>query len=457
MSSFKIAGVTLHPFPSEYQDELREVKIRISLASIMFSYTLSKVELFLAEDINGSGSPAAAIVHGNRNIICFTKDGWEKFCTTTQERAFILVHELYHIFFQHHGRRVDMNYHPLIWNYATDYYINLKASGVYSDYDGRRKEDERYAKHFHLPKAGGLYDEKYLGMSCDDIYDSLVEDMKNNDDPDAQPIDMSGYTGGYGSCDDPSKLGENGSYSDVIGDGGTETHRRENQQTLASAATASKMSMDSSQLAGSVEGDMVRMVEGMMKPVIPWQDKFQNAIRSKVKVRTSYNKWNKMSAVADEGGIIFPSYMGEKVNLVYGIDSSGSMSEECHLEAKSELFGIISSLDGWRVTALCCDTELHEMGTYSNEDGDAWEDIPFQVRGLGGTILSPILDKTEELMETESDEINATVIVTDGYFDGEELDQRIAQIGDSMEVIVVVVRGGDKSFTLQNAEVIHIQ
>lgn len=440
------AGIKLQEWPKDLSGELKEVKVHIALASMLFAYTLTKVEIRLAEELP-NGSPACAIVHQNRNVICFTRDGFTKYCTDSKQRAFILVHELYHVFFQHHGRMKDMNYHPLIFNYATDYYINLKASGIYLDKGGNKQKDERYQKHFNFPSGGGLYEEKYLGMTSDEIYKSLLEEMEQNkDNPDAQPIDMSGYNGA-------GDMGENGSYSDIVGDGGSEVKRRENAQTLAGAATSAKMGMTPEQLAGSAEGDMVRLVEDMMKPTIAWQDKFENTLRSKIKVRTTYNRWNKMSSV--DNGVIFPSYMGEKVNLVYGVDSSGSMTDQAHKEARGELYGLLDSLDGWTVSVACCDTKLHEVGVFSNEDGDEFDDIRFKMEGLGGTYLSPLLDYADRIHD-DIEEVNAIIIVTDGYFDSDELDNAISERGDGVPVIVIIVRDGSKSFTMANAEVIHI-
>lgn len=452
MNKETIADITMTAWPDDLAAELKEVKTHLALASMLFAFTLTKVEIRLAETLP-YGSPACAIVHQNRNVICFTREGFTEFCESSQQRALVLVHELYHIFFQHHGRRIDMNYHPLIWNYATDYYINLKASGVFNNKSGNRVEDERYKKHFQRPKrADGsekiLYEEKYLGMTCDEIYDSLVADMeKNKDNPDAQPIDMSGYKGG----DD---MGENSSMSDIIGDGGSEEKKRENAQTLAGAATSAKMGMDQNQLAGSAEGDMVRLIENMMKPTVRWEDKFENAVRSKIKVRTSYSRWNKMSSVGN--GVIFPSYIGERVNLVYGVDSSGSMTQDAHAEALGELYGLLESLDGWTVNVACCDTKIHEIGTFSNEEGDTFSDIQFKMSGLGGTYLSPLLDYANRIHD-DIDEVNAIIIVTDGYFDGNELDSEIMKRGDSAPVIVIVVRDGDRNFRMNNAEVIFVK
>lgn len=445
MNAVTVAGIKLSPWPSSMADELKETKVHIALASIMFAYTLTKVEIMLAEELP-NGSPAVAIVHGDKNIIAFSEEGWNTFCTTTKQRAFVLVHELYHIFFQHHARAIDMRYHPLIANYAYDYYNNLRISGVFINSYGNRTEDERYKKHFEMPIGGGLYDEKYLGMTADEIYNSLVQDMEDNkDNPDAQPIDMTGYNGS-------GDLGENESYSDLVGDGGSEEKQRENTQTLAGAAVAAKNSMDASQLSGTMEGDMVRLVEGLMKPTICWKDRFENAIRSSIKIRETYNKWNTRST-STGNGIIFPSYTGEKVSVVFGIDSSGSMSETCTRECLSELYGLIESLDGWSVDIVCCDTELHEIGKFSNEDGDDFDDIPLTVRGLGGTYLSPIIDYAEKVAYDSQEDLSAIIICTDGFFCTNELDSAIK--GD-IPVIVVVVRNGKKDFTMANATVIHI-
>ena len=140
-----------------------------------------------------------------------------------------------------------------------------------------------------------------------------------------------------------------------------------------------------------------------------------------------------------------------------GVDSSGSMSSECHIEARSELYGLITTLDGWTVSVVCCDTELHEIGTYSKEEGDDWSDIQFTMLGLGGTSLSPILKYADSVRDNTQEELTAVIIVTDGYFDGDELDSAIEQSGNDVPVIVLVVRNGSKTFTMRNAEVVFVK
>src|SRR5690606_33906567 len=43
---------------------------------------------------------------------------------TREEFTFVLIHEVMHMALQHVPRMKASGYHPLVWNYATDYVIN---------------------------------------------------------------------------------------------------------------------------------------------------------------------------------------------------------------------------------------------------------------------------------------------------------------------------------------------
>jgi hypothetical protein len=92
---------------------------------------------------------------------------------------FVIVHEVLHCLFQHmlrrHGRK------PLLWNFATDFAINPILDA----------ECQGKGKDFEWPTGDegekmGLYEQKYLNMNAEEIYEKLLEDGVP---PDKKPLD----------------------------------------------------------------------------------------------------------------------------------------------------------------------------------------------------------------------------------------------------------------------------
>jgi Putative metallopeptidase domain len=96
---------------------------------------------------------------------------------TVKQLAFVLAHEILHCIGDHQGRRDNRD--PRKWNIAADYAINPILMG-----------DEV----LEIPKGkdgkfSGLYDERFVGMRAEEIYDILEEEgklKKMTEDPEVQ-------------------------------------------------------------------------------------------------------------------------------------------------------------------------------------------------------------------------------------------------------------------------------
>lgn len=401
-----------------------DARANVVLGSAIFAFTMMRCEYIFTHDIPTAG----ACVHDERNIIYFNPDFMDKVLKNSKQRAFVLVHELDHIFFMHQRRAIDMAYNHQVWNEATDFCINLRGAGVYKDEHGVRRVEERYSKYFEMPEIG-LYDEKYLGMSSDEIYQHL---MKN---PEDSPSGGGKQNHGNGGTD----------LDVLLGNGGSVQQQAKNVQTMHSAVVFAEQSNQ----IGKNEGDLARAVRDMAKPTISWQDKFVAAVQSSVKVRPTYNHLSRRSSV--DGGVVFPTYTGMKVNVVFGVDSSGSMGEDDYRKVLGELKGLLEQFESWTVHLVCCDMKLYEIGVYSSEDHQTFEDIDFEMKGLGGTDMAPIARHADYLMALGED-IDACIVLTDGYIDVGELDNAFPR---EIKNLVITTRNHNLEFI--NAESIAVK
>lgn len=400
-----------------------DARINIVKGSAIFAYALVKCEYIFTNDIDTAG----ACIHDDRNIIYINPEWFDTKLVNAKQRAFVLLHELEHIFLGHQQRCIIGGLDHGIYNKAADYYINLRASGVYLDGDGNRRVYDKYTINFEMPEgeAKGLYDERFLGKSTEEIYHILVEE------------------GSKESGEQVVAVGFGGEGLDIMGNGGTPQQANRNAQAMIAAVTFAQQSNG----IGDCEGDLVKSILDMAKPKVDWTSKVMNLVQTSVRARPTYNRIsNRSSSTGD--GVIFPTYTGEHLNIVFGVDSSGSMGESDYRRALGELSGIIETFESWKVHFVCCDMALYEMGVYSSVDGDTISSVNTEFRGLGGTDMSPIAKYAGDLLES-GEEVVACIILTDGGIYEHPLDSSFHE-----QLTNIVVSTRKTSITLKNAELI---
>jgi predicted metal-dependent peptidase len=74
---------------------------------------------------------------------------------------------------------------------------------------------------------------------------------------------------------------------------------------------------------------------------------------------------------------------GEQIDVVIGIDTSGSITDKDLKVFLSEIKGIMEAYDEYKITVMGWDTEVHNVGEFTS---DSIEDISnFEPGGGGGT------------------------------------------------------------------------
>jgi predicted metal-dependent peptidase len=363
----------------------------------------------------------AVLEEGKKPYIVVSTNFWRSL-DNDKQRAFLLSHETDHVYLNHmqraHGRKkVDDKFSPSKFNKAADYYINLVRSGFYFDEDsGRNGFDKRMSKYLERPECG-LYDTQYANMSVDDIYHLLP------DGDGKEPL-------------------EDLMDSIVIGD--EETIARDLDKTLAGAYHNAVQSNS----IGDSEGQMVKDIERYFEPVIDYRQLLDVSLSSASKELKTY----KHPSLLSEHDIIYPANMGEYLHILFGSDSSGSMTMEDYRDVSSAIGDIMTQFDGWSLKLVTCDTGLHEIGDYDSNSEDSFEDVSLEFKGGGGTDMRPIAEMGMKMYE-DGDDIDVCIIVTDGYIP-ESVDNYFEP---SIVNVVIVTKGGNKNLKLNNAEVIFIQ
>lgn len=274
-----------------------------------------------------------------------------------KQLEFLVGHEVLHAVYDHMGRRGNRD--PKLWNIADDYCVNW-------DLVEQRVGDK-------IPVA--LYDAKYKGMSAEEVYDDLYEnaDKINIDELMKRLLDehMDGDEGnGEGEEGDGDKSG-NG--RPRLSEAEKKEIRDEIKEAVLAAAQASG--------AGNLPGGVKRMIKDLVEPVMDWRELLQQQIESTVK---SDFTWARPSRRSWHMDAVMPGMKpGEQIDVVIGIDTSGSITDKDLKVFLSEIKGIMEAYDEYKITVMGWDTEVHNVGVFNS---DNLEDISsFEPGGGGGT------------------------------------------------------------------------
>jgi len=439
----------------EWMETFSEARASIAIASPLMAHLMFQCVYFWSPDLPTAG---AMPVNG-KNMIFINPVFWMNRLENNEQRAFVLLHEILHIFQEHSGRQMESGYNPELWNIATDYNINLFCSGTYKTENDGVSHDERFRLYVERPEFV-LYQERFVGMSSDEIYHLLLEE----NDGDAQkaceahgggqrPDDGEGQAGQQGK-DKPSKgQGSAGGapagqmpMDSVSGREQSDGEKGMNRQEAAAAVA----NASATKSIGEHEGDMVRSFQDLAKPRVNWKDELNENIVASTKERPTYNR---LSRRTGEGGVVFPSLTGSKIELVWGVDTSGSMSERELKEAAAELKGILDQFESWTVHLVTCDTSYHVIGIYNSEDGDDFSNVSLDWIGGGGTDMAPLAEYAGEKLD-DGEPINALIIFTDGYIPHQSLESALPM---ECRNLLVITSEGASDIELEDCKTIYMR
>jgi len=309
-----------------------------------------------------------------RNIL-FNPKGLEDW--TPLQLKMLMFHEHQHIAMLHNMRRGSRD--PKLWNMAGDFVINLQAYDIWGDAS--------------FPKDGGgeiigCLDEKYRGMSTEQVYEKLQE----NSSPQMQHPDWD-----FGGCQSPTD--GNGDPIDVdalaelteeikeaVSDAMGEQKQRDKQNKTRSCGTGSVME----ELGFEIEDTS-----------IPFQSSLDQLLRAQTNKQLSYRVPDRYRSHED---VVFPSLSGEGFKPpVIGVDTSGSISKEEVSEFLSMTMTLLELYNFKEVEVIYCDDDIEGREFLSPGDTP-------NPKGGGGTDFAPVFEDVVGRDETPI----AVLYYTDG-------------------------------------------
>lgn len=434
-------------------EKVRNARMAISMATPLIAFQMYQCHFEFTEEL--PFPTAAALVSPDKNIIYFHPKLVRE--ASPRKMAFVVLHETLHIFLEHQTRGVEMGYDPMLWNIAADYYINPVCLGYYRDENGNICRHEAYEKYVEIDPSW-KFEEKFIGMSADEIYWYILKDCNNNKEEARKKYCGDGQSGdlmpGPGKAGEGEGEGEGNIFSPGEGTGDkmfdwvpdAQASRSQIQKNRRTSATAIARAQKQGTGIGAHEAGMVRYMEDLFRPKVHWTDHIHHLARAAVKDRSTYNRVSRRS----QGEIILPSKHGEKLVATFGVDTSGSMSDAELSEAASEFHGVMDQFLSWEAELVSCDVKAHLIDRFASGNGDTFTASDVKLKGGGGTDMSPIVAYNNERIE-RGEEVNVCIIVTDGYVPNitEPMD------GDC-QYIFVVNSGGNRDFNPPGATVLYM-
>lgn len=413
---------------NDEQRSLDDARLNLTLCSPLLAFMLLKTKTFITDDKMKYDTACAGFDESDDMFfIAISRNFWNNL-PNEKQRTFVLAHEVLHVFLNHGARQKELGYNAELWNEATDYYINLMGMGYIQKY-GIVVQGDRYEKYIEVPEWV-LFNTTFFGLSADEIYKILLEEGQET-----KPLEEGQET-------KPSQkvLDSVSDFPSPKNSDKAETIRKE---TLSGA-----IGFHTSSGIGDEAGELIEHLKKMAEVKIDWKDRLNMEVAAAGSENTTFNKISKRG----DGTVIYPRYESEKISIVFGFDSSGSMNPDDYAEVAGALQSILDQYESWEVIVVSCDTSAQIIGYFSSEEDDNFSYMDLTAHGLGGTDLTAIVLEADSLLE-ENDEIGALIIVTDGHIPT-SVDEHFNHL---LKNYVIVTRNGNKQLKLSACEVIHVE
>lgn len=296
------------------------------------------------------------------------------------ELLFVFAHELLHAGLNHASRRRGRD--GELWNVACDFIINdwLIQMQVGSP-----------------PALGLLYDAQFTGMSAEEIYDALAQNMRQS----RKLITLRGRAGG-----------------DIL----TEESPSAFTDAEAWCRRALYQGLDRCLYAparGTLPAGLIEEIRSLAQPPVPWDvalaEWFDEHFPPPEQRRTYARPSRRQSATPTipRPALMKPSDE-ERRSRVFGVilDTSGSMDPQLLGKALGAIASYSLARDVFAVRFICCDAKAYDRGWVPPEQ--LLEH--FTLQGRGGTILQPGVEMLNSLsLRGDFPRGGPVLIITDGY------------------------------------------
>jgi predicted metal-dependent peptidase len=371
------------PDPDITEQELESMRVEV-----LDRIVTARVGLLLRHPFFGNMATRLKIQAADDWLMTAAVDGRNLYYNTqffnamdNKEIEFVIAHEIFHMVYDHLGRRHDRN--PMLYNIAADYIVNneLLDQGI-----GAK------------PKIVDCYqDFKYRGWSSEEVYDELFDQAKKNGEEYLQELGemLDEHLDLEGDSDDEGKGKGRPKYTkeelDQIKD--------EIKEAMINAAQTAG--------AGNVPAGVARMIKELTESKMNWRELLRQQIQSTIKSDYTFSR---PSRKGWHTGAILPGMnFQDTIDICVSLDMSGSIGNEQAADFLGEIKGIMEEYQDYKVKVWCFDTSVYNEDDFSADDG---RDIgEYEIMGGGGTDFMA----NWKYMKDNDIQPKKFIMFTDGY------------------------------------------
>ena len=439
-----------NPFSKDKHDAKFRVKqavVNIMLSEPFFGVLVSR----LAFSQVPADHPRIHTMATNGRWVKFNEK-WTESIDDQKGVTFVIGHEIMHNVYEHGGIARVGNRNVTLWGWAPDYVINGEMIELNSTIFGTA-----------LPTINGvttgLYDPKYSGMTSEQVYDLLKDELKNEHGIDVDEsgsgqgggLKVPGAGGGQGDTGDEDGDGDgSGEGSQQIsreeleqllrevygstlddhaesqsgdskdgdqeGDGkGNKLTRAEIQELQREIVGAVQQAHDNADMtqgkgAGNIPGNVRRFVRDLRKPQVNWKQYFMARTKGYIRNLHTYARPNRRQF--GRGTFVLPGQeYDDEVEVVIAIDNSGSISQRNLNEFLSEVKGMLSQFSQISLKVFAFDDEVDSRNIFHFTRNNIADVEKVEFVGCGGTSFTSIFD----YLKREREVPKILLVATDGY------------------------------------------
>lgn len=363
-------------------------RMRILSKHGFYGILLMHMEFALDESLDTAATNGTKIIFGPA-FLDFLDD---------RELDFIMMHEILHVVLQHCTRREKRD--SEIFNIACDIVVNSTILRS-NDMDLSSITLRSHGESMHLTPDG----KEGFSYSAEEVYNMLSVYGKRNDSQGGSSTHnrvgskSSGNEHGESGWDDHSRWGTAGDENEL-----NELWKKR----LIDACKAIEI-RDPSNECGTLPLAAERLLNELRNPKLDWRTILNDFIQEEI-VDYSFMPPDRRF---NESPFFLPDFNDTDItakDILFMIDTSGSMSDKEITDAYSEVRGAIDQFNGKLMGWLgFFDAEIVEPQPFENID----EFKIIKPKGGGGTSLHPIFNYIKKHMQ---DQLPASIIIlTDGY------------------------------------------
>lgn len=370
-----LLGPTDPKIDREVREKLITARVGLLLRASFFGNLATRLKLVNADEWCGTAATDGRHFYYNSRFIQMLRP---------KEIEFLFGHEVLHCVYDHFGRRGNRD--PQMFNIANDFCVNADLV--------KHRVGEK------ITTVPCLHDPKYDGMSSEEIYDKLMENVQKISMEDLldKLIDehMDGDDDGSAGGDDEQE-----------GKGKPKLSAADRQAIKDEIKEAMLAAAQTTDGAGNIPAGVMRMIKEMTEPQMNWRELLRMNLESTIK---SDYTWMRPSRKGWHMDAVMPGRKNdEMIDIAIAIDTSGSIGEKMLKDFLGEVQGIMDSFPAYKIHIVSFDTDTYNPVQYDSENLDSIVD--YEPAGGGGTDFEAIY----RYLKDEDIQPRRLVVFTDGY------------------------------------------